>query len=88
MRKIKIKLDQILELISCADDYGYQHDVLFDAFGEIIQYNLTDKEIESYARKIEAMKPYSEEDYEVIKERLAKFKEKYCNHESNKTTSN
>ena len=77
-REIKTDLENILSLIACASDYGFDRDVLFDAFREMLGSNLTEEEIEWYARSIEQLEGYGEEDYEVIKERLKDFKNKYC----------
>ena len=76
-REVKTDLEDILSLISCAEQYGFADDILFDAFSEIIGNTLTDEEIEWYARSIEAKKGYGEEDYENIKEILEEFKSKY-----------
>jgi len=78
MRIIKTNLENILSLISCASDYGFEDDVLFDAFREMLEGKLTNEEIEKYARSVEAEDGYDEEDYEAIKERLKDFKNKYC----------
>lgn len=77
-REIKTDLENILSLIACARDYGFEDDVLFDAFREMLGNKLTDEEIEWYARSVEAEDGYTEEDYEAIKERLEDFKNKYC----------
>ena len=84
MRIIKTTLENILSLIACASDYGFENDVLFDAFREMLDGKLTNEEIETYARSVEAMEGFTNEDYEEIKERLKGFKNKYC-YESNKT---
>ena len=78
MRIIKTNLKNILDLIACAGDYGFEDDVLFDAFREMLDSKLTNEEIETHARSVEAMKGYGKEDYEEIKERLKGFKNKYC----------
>ena len=78
MRIIKTTLENILSLIACAIDYGFEDDVLFDAFRYMLDSKLTNEEIETYARSVEAMEGYGEEDYEAIKERLKDFKNKYC----------
>lgn len=77
-REIKTDLENILSLTACASDYGFEDDVLFDAFGKMLDGKLTDDEIEWYARSAEAEDGYDEEDYESIKERLKDFKNKYC----------
>jgi len=78
MRKVTTTLDNILDLISCADSYGFEDDVLFTAFGDMLNKKLTNEEIESFARSVEVQDGYSEEDYQEIKEKLAEFKNKYC----------
>jgi hypothetical protein len=78
MRIIKTTLENILDLITCASDYGFEDDVLFDSFREMLDSKLTNEEIETYSRSVEAMEGYNEEDYEEVKERLRGFKNKYC----------
>ncbi len=78
MRIIKTTLENILSLIACASDYGFEDDVLFDAFREMLDGKLTNEEIEIYARSVESMEGYGQEDYEAIKKRLKDFKNKYC----------
>lgn len=77
-REIKTNLKNILDLIACASDYGFEDEVLFDAFREMLGSKLTNEEIEVHARSVEVMEGYGKEDYEVIKERLKGFKDKYC----------
>ena len=77
-REIKTDLENILSLIACAIDYGFERDVLFDAFREMLDSKLTQEEIEWYARSVEELDGYNEEDYEAIKERLECLKNKYC----------
>ena len=76
-RELKIELFDILELISCAEDWGFVHDVLFDAFAEMLEYPLSDEDIESYSRSIEALKGYGAEAYKQTRSRLIEFKKKY-----------
>ena len=78
MRIIKTNLENILSLITCAADYGFENDILFDAFREMINGKLTNEEIEIYSRSVEAMDGYNEEDYKVIKSILKRFKNEYC----------
>lgn len=77
-REIKTDLKNILSLIACASDYGFEDNVLFDAFRRMLDGKLTKEEIEWYARSVEALDGYTEEDYKAIKERLEGFKNKYC----------
>ena len=78
MRIIKTNLENILDLIVCAKDYGFEKDVLFNAFREMLGSRLTNEEIESHARSVQSMEGYGKEDYEAVKERLKDFKDKYC----------
>ena len=77
---IEIELDQILDLINCADDYGFNKSPLMCSFAEIIK-TLTDEDIEKFAKGFltEEMRKqgYSEEDYEESKERLNNFRTVY-----------
>ena len=75
-RQVSVEVDTILSLISCAEDYGFEDDVLFDAFSTMLN-TLSDKEIETYARTVEAEGGYGAEDYIVIKGTLNRFKNKY-----------
>ena len=77
-RELKTDLENILSLIACASDYGFEDDVLFDAFRKMLDSQLTEQEIEWYARSVEALDGYGEEDYGVTKDRLEGFKNKYC----------
>ena len=77
-REIKTDLENILSLIACAETYGYDDDVLFDAFRSMLDSKLTESEIEWYARLVESEEGYTEEDYEAIKETLRRFKNRYC----------
>lgn len=76
MRQITIGIDSILELISCGSDYGFEDEILYDAFAEILG-TLSDEEIESYAKHVMNIEGYGIEDYEQIKERLTDFRKTY-----------
>jgi hypothetical protein len=84
-REIKTDLETILSLISCARDFGFKDDVLFDAFGEMLGGKLIEEEIEWYAKRVESMDGYGKEDYKIIKEILEDFKDRYCSQRINKT---
>lgn len=77
MREIKTGVDNILSLISCAEDFGFKSNILFDAFRVMLNDRLTGEEIETFARELEAEDGYSKEDYEQVKETLTEFKNKY-----------
>lgn len=79
MRIIKTTLDNILSLISCARDYGFEDNVLFDAFAAMLNHEISNDEIEKFAKSIESQDGYGHEDYKSIKECLIEFKNEYCN---------
>lgn len=80
-REITIPISEILSLISCADTYGFRDDVLFVAFAQYLNFQLTDKEILDYASWFlsdEAKSQgFSREDFLDIKNTLGKFKDDY-----------
>ena len=76
-RKIETDLNNILSLISCARTYGFEDDILFDAFADMINKSLSYEEIEYYAKSVLNDNQYSEDDYYQILERLHEFKIKY-----------
>lgn len=78
MRILKTTLETILDLIVCSSHYGFENDILFDAFREMLDSKLTQEEIETYAKSVEDIQGYSEEDYQAIKKLLKNFKNKYC----------
>ena len=78
MMVIKTTLDNILDLINVAEDYGFGDDVLLDAFAEMMGYKLSDQDIEKFAKKIQHEKDCTIEDYNSTFENLMEFKERYC----------
>lgn len=80
MRKVNIDITEILNLITCAEDYGFKSEVLFSSFAAMLE-KLSDDEIEEYcsyytsSAGIEA--GYSEEDSDNAKEILQQFREDY-----------
>lgn len=77
MRQLTTDVNNILSLVSCAEDYGFARSVLFDAFSDILGNKLSESEIERYAREVESQDGFGEEDYIEVKERLVEFKEGY-----------
>lgn len=82
MRKLTTSLDNILDLINCAETYGFDSDMLFDSFAEILEHKLNQEEIQLFAKAIAALPGYGEEDYTSAKERLTEFKEKYIKYDN------
>jgi len=80
-RAVVTDLHNILDLINCAETYGYGDEVFYDGMFEMIG-KVSDGEIEVFAREQfltdEARKQgYGEEDYENSIERLAELRDKY-----------
>ncbi len=79
MRELKTTSENILSLISCARDYGFEDDILFIAFSDMLGNKLSSEEIEEYSRGLLLLDGTSLEDYESVKEILINFKKEYCN---------
>jgi len=78
MRIIRTSLNNVLFLISCAVDYGFDDIILFESLADMLDNNLSDQEIEVYAKHIESLEVYSKKDYKEIKDRLIDFRNNYC----------
>ena len=78
MREITTTLDNILSLIACAQDYGFEDNVLFDAFAEMIGRQLSHAEIIAFADAVSKEPRYGPEDEWKIRRRLIEFKVGYC----------
>ncbi|MFA5026048.1 MAG: hypothetical protein WC503_06085 [Candidatus Shapirobacteria bacterium] len=80
MRPITIPLEELLDLLSCAEDYGFDDDIFYNFVFSYIN-PLTDEEIEEFAQtfltEAAIRKGYGEEDYQNIKYKLTKLKETY-----------
>lgn len=75
-RPITTDLHNILDLIVCAEGYGFKDDVLFTAFRDMI-HSLSDEEIETFSREMASKDGYGDEDYEHAVEQLNEFRDKY-----------
>jgi len=86
MRKVEIDIYEILDLICSSEDYGFNNSTLLYSFKEMLD-SLSNDEIENYCSYFlseEAINQgYTNEDYEICKERLIEFKEKYFNETTN-----
>jgi hypothetical protein len=75
-RTVEIQVEDILDLISCAEDYGHTNSVcissLFEWAGPI-----SDEDIEAYVTQVLTDPQYGEEDAEDIKELLTELRDKY-----------
>jgi len=66
-RKVEVELFDLLELISCAEDYGFWEVVpdLKNFSGDV-----TVNEIEEFAKSVAERDGYGQEDYEEIRHKL------------------
>lgn len=76
MRTIHVPLCRILDLASCADDYGFADDVLMYTLYEFVG-DVTDAEIAAHAASVAAEPGYGPEDAEQITERLTEWRNTY-----------
>jgi hypothetical protein len=51
MRMIAVNLEDLLSLVHCAEDYGFDRSVFYASIGDIVEY-VTDNEIEEYAPNV------------------------------------
>lgn len=81
MRKLKVKLEEVLHLIVCAEDYGHASEVLHPILAGWIGDALTDDEIESsaasYLTPEMRTKGYGEEDADETREKLRAWRSRY-----------
>lgn len=79
MRSIVVGVSDLLSLVSCADDYGFNDDVLMGTLADWLGRRVSDEEIELCARKLlDEHNEYSDEDYEACKSKLKAFQHQYC----------
>ena len=80
MRTITVDLSLILELVSCAETYGYNKSILLSGFAEMID-ELTDSDIEQYVNKFLTpeflQQGYGQEDVDSVRETLQTFRSQY-----------
>ena len=80
-RLVNTPLSEILSLVSCGRDYGFEDEVLFDAFAEWTGW-VKDAEIDEYVAwyvSPEASEQgYTQEDADEIAERLVEWRRRYC----------
>ncbi len=82
-REIKTNLSEILSLISCARDYGFERDILFDSFKDMLGNKLTNEEIDWFSKETIKEDGFTKDDFFEIKNRLLEFKNKYIKNERN-----
>ncbi len=76
MRTLKVDLQDILDLVVCADDYGHTNDVLMSSLAEftgVVSY----VEIEEFAKELGSQDGYGEEDEEEARARLTQWRIRY-----------
>lgn len=80
-RKVELPLNDLLDLVGCAADYGYDSDILYSALAKWSGW-VTDEEICTYTDWFvtpEARKQgYGEEDRDKQRERLTEWRDRYC----------
>ncbi len=80
-REITISLGDILDLVSCADDYGH-NDAIFCAFAEMVGHHVSDEEIQEYAdgflTEESRAQGYGEEDRDASIVAIKEWRDQYC----------
>lgn len=75
-RRISIELNEVLDLVAAAVDYGYDEDVLMHTFYKFCE-PVTEEEIIKFSELISVADGYSEEDGEEVGRRLTAWVSKY-----------
>ena len=88
-RKVEVSLDEILDLINAAEDYGFSDDVLLGAFADWIGW-VSNDEITSFATNVylsDSAKDqgYTREDYTQAVERVKTWRNQYCKRSNRKS---
>lgn len=78
-REITIPIESILDLISCAEDFGFNDSTLMSNLFKFMGNKLSDEEIKEFAESYLANgSGYGEEDVEMITDTLTEQRNKYC----------
>ena len=83
MRKtVEVKMATILALVGCAEDYGHANDVVLDGFADMLDYDLSNDEIEGYVSEAflspdAAKAGYGKEDADEVRNRVVAFRKRY-----------
>lgn len=73
---VVVERQDILSLISCAEDYGFAKSVLFGTFADWLG-PVDPEEVEAYARELANEDGYGEEDYLYARETLEEWAAMY-----------
>lgn len=82
--KVEVEKLQIIDLISCAETYGFDDSLLIGSLFMFLGYNLTPEEIEEYAQDLSSQTGYGIEDYEETVKTLKDYAIKYNKNEVSK----
>lgn len=78
MRKLKVDLEEVLDMIICAGDYGHDNCVIMGFFGDAIG-ELTNSEIEEFVKGYINKDGYTKNDRLSYVEELKEYRRKYIN---------
>ena len=69
-RMLQVPIEDVLSIVSCAEDYGYGDDVLMSAMADFCEHIVEDSDLIEYAEGVGCMEGYGPEDTEEILRRL------------------
>ena len=75
-RKIETDLFEILDLILCAEGYGFGDDVFYVSMFNMIR-PVSDEEITSFAENLRSKDGYGQDDYDDAIEQLTDLRDQY-----------
>ena len=67
--------DNVISMVSCADDYGHRNQIIDHFFWQLLGEKLTDAEIVEYATELASGDGYDQEDFDEVSERLTYWRD-------------
>lgn len=77
-RTVTIEFEDLLDVVNCAETYGYDRAVLLDAIAAWCDRRVSDAEIDTYAACFLTMKGYGVEDQRAAQVQLRAWRDRYC----------
>jgi len=75
---VLVTVKDILTLINIAEDYGFDHHILYTALANWLNNQLSDLEIAEYAGTVASPPCYTHDDLIELQNKLIKWRNVYC----------
>ncbi len=77
MKNVIVPVSEILSIVSCAESYGFDDDVLLSTLAEWLEKIITEDDLEQYSRELSKKDGYGEEDYHACLDTLTEWYNTY-----------